>query len=48
MINNERYFTDIKEAIINKKAVVAVDASIDKRYIAVYWVVTTLNNEPQY
>ena len=48
MINNKRYPIDIEEAIINKKAVAAVDVSIDKRYIAICWIVTTLNNKSWY
>ena len=45
--NNEHYPIEIEEAIINSRAVAAVDASIDG-YIAASWIVTTLDNEMQY
>ena len=32
----------IEEAIINRRVVAAVDASIDERFMTAYWVITTL------
>jgi len=45
--DDSRYPEEIEEAILNKRAVAAVDASVDERYMAISWVVTTLENEPR-
>ena len=45
--HEDLFSLEIKEAIRNRIAVAAVDASVDKRYIAVYWVITTSENEPR-
>ena len=34
--------------IRNQRAVVAIDASVDKRFIAAYWIVTTLDERGKY
>jgi len=38
----------IEEAIINRRAVAAVDASIDERFMAAYWVITTIDEAEKY
>ena len=38
----------IEEAIINRRAVAAVDASIDERFMAAYWVITTVDEAEKY
>ena len=32
----------VEEAIINRTSVAAVDASVDERFVAAFWVITTL------
>ena len=43
--SENQYPVKIDEAMLSRRAVAAVDTSVDERHIAVAQVVTTLNNE---
>ena len=38
---------EIEEAILNRRAVAAVDASVEDVCVAACWTITNLNNEPR-
>jgi len=45
-IENEQQFpNEIEDAIRNGKAVAAVDASVDERYMVAWWVITTMDEQ---
>ena len=43
---NEEYYypAEIEYAILNQRAVAAVDTSVEKHYIVAFWIITTLEN----
>ena len=45
-VNEENnYPVEIEYAILNQRAVAAVDASVEEHYIAAFWIITTLENQ---
>jgi len=45
---NVVFNTFIEEAITNRRAIAAVDTSIDESFMAAYWIVTTLDEAEKY
>jgi len=42
---NQCFHEDISQAIMNRRAVAAVDASMEGRYMVAHWIVASLNND---
>ena len=38
-------YIDMEDAILNRRVLAVVDASIDERFVAYFWVITTLEEK---
>jgi len=41
----QKYPEEIENAIINRQAVAAVDASVEENYMVAFWIITTVENQ---
>ena len=44
-LETKKYPDEIEQVILNNRAVAAVDTSVEEYFMAVYWVITTLDNQ---